>query len=112
MPCQFLFLEILPWDIFFDLLDKVIDGILIHAGLLLQKCLQLLRVLESRHEALDGVLVSEGGCQLGDGARVNIHLLQGLGEELLLLPLLQPDQGEQLALVLVEDFPGFVEEIS
>ena len=47
------FLEILPWDIFFDLLDNVIDGILIHASLLLQKCCQLVRVLESRHEALD-----------------------------------------------------------
>ena len=45
--------EILPWDIFFDLLDNVINGILIHASLLLQKCWQLVRVLESRHEALD-----------------------------------------------------------
>lgn len=42
----FFSLEFLPWDISFDLLDKAIDGFLVHAGLLRKKFGQLVRVTE------------------------------------------------------------------
>ena len=103
--------QILPWDIFFDLLDKATDGFLVHAGLLRKEFGQLVRVTEGRDESLDRLLVCERGGELADGARVNVHLLQGLGKELLLLSLLQSNQGKKLALVLVEEFPCFVKEI-
>ena len=76
------------------MLDKAIDGFLVHAGLLRKELGQLVRVTEGRDESLDGLLVCERGGELADGARVNVHLLQGLGEELLLFPFLQSNQGK------------------
>ena len=87
----FFSLEFLPWDISFDLLDKAIDGFLVHAGLLRKKFGQLVRVTEGWDKPLNGLLVCERSGELADGARVNVHLLQGLGEELLLLTLLKPN---------------------
>ena len=57
-------------------------------------------------------LISYGLCDLSDGVRVNVDLLENVGQKLVFFALLQPYQREQLGFVVIEQFLGLVENIN